>query len=129
MSPTQGNSINPRGLCGTTAKNLGCGISIFPGYGNPKEGKKLFRNNCAQCHDKSMTKDMTGPALSGSMKRWSRDTTQLQLYFSNSPAYLDTTTDLRLIELRENWKPTLSHKFQLSMQEVKDIMSYVKGSY
>lgn len=48
-----------------------------------------------------MRKNMTGPALSESLNRWNRDTTKLQLYFSDSPAYLDTATDLRLIELRK----------------------------
>ncbi len=75
-----------------------------------------------------MQKDMTGPALEGSLNRWNRDSTQIQLYLSDSPAYLDTTTNPRLIDLRENWKPTISHKYQLSMQEVKDIMSYVEGN-
>jgi hypothetical protein len=108
--------------CGTTA------LQVYSNFGNVREGKKLFRNQCAPCHAKNMQKDMTGPALEGSLNRWNRDSTQIQLYLSDSPTNLDTTTNPRLIDLRENWKPTISHKYQLSMQEVKDIMSYTEGN-
>ena len=115
------------------AKNYGwCGTTAFQAsstYGDAREGKILFRNYCAMCHDKSMKKEMTGPALSGSLNRWNRDTTQLQLYFSDSPTYLDSSSNPRLIALKEKWKPTVSHQFRFTMQEVKDIMGYVEGIY
>ncbi len=35
-----------------------------------ESGKTLFRNYCATCHDKTMVKDATGPALAGAEERW-----------------------------------------------------------
>ena len=35
-----------------------------------KNGKTVFRSKCASCHDISLKKDMTGPALEGSIDRW-----------------------------------------------------------
>jgi len=74
-----------------------------------------------------MTDDWSGPALKGSLYRWNKDSIQLQTYFSDSQYYLDTTSDSRLISLREKWKPMFSHKYKFSIQEVKDVMSYVDG--
>lgn len=120
---------NNKAFCGTINYAV-CGTTGgYSDYGSPKEGKLLFRNNCAPCHNKNMKDDMTGPALQGSLNQWNRDSVQLKLYFSDSPAYLDTTKDARLIALKEKWKPTISHGFRFTVQEVKDIMSYVEGQY
>jgi len=34
-------------------------------------GKKIFKINCASCHNKNMKSDMIGPALAGVRDRWS----------------------------------------------------------
>ena len=36
------------------------------------EGRNLFYSNCASCHNRNMTSDMTGPALAGFEERWAR---------------------------------------------------------
>ena len=43
------------------------------------EGKTLFRNYCATCHNRNMVDDLTGPALGGTQERWS-DYPQEDLY-------------------------------------------------
>ena len=34
------------------------------------QGKALFKANCAQCHNRNMKDDLTGPALGGVQERW-----------------------------------------------------------
>jgi len=63
------NSTNTfvSGTCGVVS-TIGCGTTGgFSNYGNVKNGKVLFRDNCAMCHAKNMRSEMTGPALIGSL--------------------------------------------------------------
>jgi cytochrome c2 len=47
-------------------------VSIFTSSfaQDAKNGKAVFRSKCASCHDLSLKKDMTGPALEGAIDRW-----------------------------------------------------------
>jgi len=112
------NSTNTfvSGTCGVVS-TIGCGTTGgFSNYGNVKNGKVLFRDNCAMCHAKNMRSEMTGPALIGSLNKWSRDSIQLQAYFRNSNAYLDTVSSERLMVLRHKYIKTTSHKFKFSLR-------------
>lgn len=89
-------------------------------------GKDLFRNYCASCHDISMSRDMTGPALKGVFERFSRDTFKLYAYIKNPQNFIDTTRDQRLINLHENSlfiKPEFPN---LSLNELKSIIAFIE---
>ncbi|NOQ70588.1 MAG: hypothetical protein GQ574_01220 [Crocinitomix sp.] len=53
-------------------------------------GKRLFEMNCASCHFPD--KDMTGPALKGSRKRWIDNSSEENFYafIKNSPAAIES---------------------------------------
>ena len=89
-------------------------------------GKKLFRENCASCHNKDMKSDMTGPALGGTIKLWKNDTSELLLYIKDSPKYLSHSSNQRILQLHENFGEIVSHKFDLSIDELKAIISYIE---
>lgn len=96
--------------------------------GDPDNGKTLFRNNCAQCHNKNMTDDLTGPALGGTLERWS-DYPMEDLYswIRNSQKMISEGHP-KAEELWDEWGPTLMNNFtQLTDQEINDILVYVHG--
>ncbi|BDS10163.1 c-type cytochrome [Aureispira anguillae] len=66
------------GLCGTKSEPvITCGncmqTSGKMSY-EIREGKTLFLENCASCHNNDMVSDMTGPALYGVTERWKKRT-------------------------------------------------------
>jgi cytochrome c2 len=88
-------------------------------------GKTLFRNNCASCHNKNMKDDLTGPALGGVEERWA-DYPREDLYawIRNSQAQINEGHP-RAVELWEEWKPNLMNNFNLSDQEIENILAYI----
>ena len=94
------------------------------------EGKTLFRNYCAQCHNKSMVDDMTGPALGGVAERWS-DYPQEDLYrwIRNSQALIQTGHP-RAVEIYEAWNKNAMNAFpNLTDSEVSNILVYIDAVY
>lgn len=85
-------------------------------------GKKLFVNNCVQCH--SVSKDKNAPALAGSMQRWNNDTTKLIAYIKNSQEVIKT--DAYAQKLYKEWSNMIMPSFpQLTDGEVKEILEYI----
>lgn len=85
-------------------------------------GKKLFINNCVQCH--SVSKDKNAPALAGSMERWKNDTTKLIAYIKNSQEVIKT--DAYAAKLYQQWSNMPMPAFpQLTDGEVKEILEYI----
>jgi hypothetical protein len=120
------------------AYNGFCGVrSEFPSHYlarndsiNMETGKSLFRNLCAMCHNKTMTEDMTGPALEGALKRFDGDTLKFFRYVKNQEEYLQTEKDKRMIALNKEWwgmsKPTNE---DLTLNELKSILLYIERRY
>ncbi|MEN0004704.1 MAG: c-type cytochrome [Bacteroidota bacterium] len=92
-------------------------------------GKALFRNNCASCHNKNMKDDLTGPALGGVEERWAEYPREdLYSWIRNSQAQINEGHP-RAVELWEEWKPNLMNNFNLSDQEIENILAYIDDVY
>ncbi len=85
-------------------------------------GKKVFINNCIQCH--AIAQDKNGPALAGSMQRWNNDTAKLASYIRNSQEVIKT--DPYAQKLYKDWSNMVMPAFpHLSDGEIKDILEYI----
>ena len=104
-----------------------CGTSNFttiPAHAH--EGKILFRNYCASCHDKAMTRHMTGPALGDFTKSWNSDTLLILDYLRDSDTFLDTSSFARSQFLKVEYKDIGSHGFvNLTKEELQDLIAYI----
>ncbi|MEM9547385.1 MAG: c-type cytochrome, partial [Bacteroidota bacterium] len=90
------------------------------------EGKKLFKNYCAQCHAKNMVSAATGPALAGSQERWGDDEA-LYAWIRNSQQMI-ADGHPRAVELWEEWKPTVMTAFPaLTDDEIGSLLAYING--
>jgi len=97
---------------------------------NIGEGKTLFRNYCASCHNKNMKDDLTGPALGGVEERWA-DYPQEDLYrwIRNSQAMINEGHP-RAVELWNEWQPTIMNNFlNLTDSEIDNILAYIDDVY
>lgn len=85
-------------------------------------GKKLFVNNCIQCH--SITQDKNGPKLAGALERWNNDTQRLTSYIRNSQEMIKT--DPYAAKLYQDWSNMIMPPFpNLSDGDIKDIIDYI----
>ena len=88
-------------------------------------GKALFRNNCASCHNKNMKDDMTGPALGGLEERWA-DYPREDLYnWINNSQKMINDGHPRAAELWAAYKPNVMNNFNLSPDEIENIIGYI----
>lgn len=96
--------------------------------GNPDNGKELFRNNCASCHNKNMQDDMTGPALGGTLERWSDYPMEdLYMWIRNSQKMI-AQGHPRAEQLWDEWQPNVMNNFTtLTDQQINDILVYIHG--
>lgn len=97
---------------------------------NIDEGKTLFRNYCATCHNKNMKDNLTGPALGAVEERWA-DYPKEDLYrwIRQSQAMISEGHP-RAVELWDEWKPTVMNNFlNLSDQEIDNILGYIDAVY
>ena len=106
-------------------------LAIMPmflsGQASMDAGKTLFKNNCAQCHDKKMKSDLTGPALGGVEERWA-DYPQEDLYawIRNSSA-LAATGQPRAVEMID-WSSSLMQAFpNLTDEDLESLLAYING--
>ena len=101
-------------------------------YAQPSadEGKTLFRNACAQCHNKNMKSDLTGPALGGVEERWA-DYPQEDLYnwIRNSQAMI-ASGHPRATELWSEWKPTVMNPYpDYTDDQIASLLLYIDQEY
>jgi len=90
-----------------------------------KIGKKLFRTNCATCHNKNMKSDMTGPALAGVRERWS-DYPESDLYaWVKNSMKLKDTGHPKAVALYKKWKVAMTSFNNMTDEEVTAILDYV----
>ena len=88
-------------------------------------GKKLFKSNCASCHNRNMRDEMTGPALAGVRSRWEGRETLLYDWIRNS-ANLIADKDAYALALFEKWDRTAMTAFpNLSDEEIEAMLAYI----
>ncbi|MEL6863170.1 MAG: c-type cytochrome [Bacteroidota bacterium] len=107
-----------------------CSFFVFQLSAQPnlEEGKALFKGNCAQCHNKNMVDDLTGPALAGTEERWA-DYPREDLYkwIRNSQAMI-ADGHPRATQLWADWKPTVMNSFpNLTDEQIDNILGYING--
>jgi len=89
-------------------------------------GKKLFRTNCASCHNKSMKSDMIGPALAGVRNRW-EDYPKGDLYawIRNSAKLIDEKHP-KALEVFKAWEEVTMTSFNtLTDKDIEAILVYI----
>ena len=89
-------------------------------------GKKLFRMNCASCHNRNMVDDLTGPALRGVTERWSGRETLLYDWIRNSQKVI-STGDPYAVNLYKKWgKDPMSAFPNLTDENIADLLSFIE---
>jgi len=74
-------------------------------------GKNLFKSNCATCHAKNMTTDLTGPALKGVTERWADYPNEdLYSWIKNSDK-LKAAKHPKAVSISKEWKNALMLAF------------------
>jgi len=87
-------------------------------------GKRLFINNCVQCH--AIKSDKIGPKLEGVLGRWNNDTARIITYVKNSQAMITEGKDARLTKLYKDYNQTQMPPFpNLTDDEIRDILGYI----
>ncbi|MCC7453001.1 MAG: c-type cytochrome [Crocinitomix sp.] len=93
--------------------------------GDPANGEKLFRSNCASCHFPD--KDMTGPALKGARQRWIDNSSEEQFYawVKNSSTVI-AGGDTYAAGLKSKWKSVMT-AVNVTNEDIDDIFAYVEA--
>ena len=90
-------------------------------------GKKLFKNNCATCHNKDMKSKMTGPALGGVTDRWAAYPKEDLYEWIRSSTKMIGDEHPRAVELWNEWSPVVMSDFpDLSDQDIEEILAYIE---
>ena len=93
------------------------------------EGETLFKNNCAACHNKNMKDNLTGPALGGVEERWvDYPREDLYKWINNSQAMINEGHP-KAVELWNEWKPTVMNNFNLTDQQIENVLAYINDVY
>lgn len=93
-----------------------------------QDGKALFKNNCASCHNKNMKADMTGPALGGVQERWDNEE-DLYSWIRNSQALI-ATGHPRANELYNTWNKANMNSFpNLKDEDIVALLKYIDDTY
>lgn len=96
--------------------------------GDAAKGKELFMNNCAACHNMSMKKDATGPALGGVQDRWA-DKKDLYSWIKNNAA-LRASGNAYANEIYKKWNGVVMTNFtSLSDAEIDNILAFVDAKF
>ncbi len=95
--------------------------------GQISEGKVLFRNNCATCHNKNMKDDMTGPALGGITERWEDfPSADLFQWIRNSQALVQEKHP-RAMSLWKEWdKKPMTAFPNLTDEDLTALVAYIE---
>ncbi|MFN7119765.1 MAG: c-type cytochrome [Saprospiraceae bacterium] len=94
------------------------------------EGKTIFQNQCAACHNKNMKDRLTGPALGGVEERWAAyPRTDLYSWIRNSQGLI-AAGHPRANELWAEWKPNLMNNFpNLTDAQIENLLAYINDVY
>jgi mono/diheme cytochrome c family protein len=93
-------------------------------------GKVLFKTNCAQCHNRNMKDDLTGPALGGVEERWADyDQADLYSWIRNSQALVQAGHP-RATEVFNQWNKVVMQPFpNLTDEDINNLMVYINCQY
>jgi len=115
---------------GTFGKKADTGAAGGGLPANYEQGKKIFKDNCASCHNKNMKDKAVGPGLGGAEERWA-DYPQEDFYswVRNAPALIESGHK-KANEVWEEFKPMPMTPFpNLKDEEIAAIFSYVDAVY
>jgi cytochrome c2 len=109
-----------------------CCILALPATAQPSadNGKTIFRNQCASCHNRNMTQDLTGPALGGVTERWA-DYPESDLYewIRNSQA-LVSAGHPKAVEVFNQYNKVVMNAFpNLTDDDIASLLLYIEGTY
>lgn len=103
------------------------GSSVFA-QANLDEGKDLFRNNCASCHNKNMKSKMTGPALGAVEERWESEEL-LYAWIKNSQGVI-ATGNTYAVNLYNEYNQSQMQAFpNLTDENIANILAYIDFVY
>ena len=93
-------------------------------------GESLFKVQCAQCHNRNMVDNLTGPALGGVQERWAEYPEEdLYRWIRNSQAMI-AEGHPRAVEVWNEWKPTVMNNFtNLTDEEISNLLVYINAVY
>ena len=92
------------------------------------QGKALFKANCAQCHNRNMKDDLTGPALGGVRERWDSEEL-LYSWIRNSQGLINSGNEYA-VNLYNTWNKSIMNPFpNLTDEEIAAILDYVDCMY
>ncbi|MBX2871427.1 MAG: cytochrome c [Saprospiraceae bacterium] len=92
-----------------------------------KQGKALFKTNCASCHNKNMKDDLVGPALNGVAARW-KDYPEEDLYewIRNSQSLVESKHP-KGVSIWKEWNKAVMAPFpNLSDEDIAAILFYIE---
>ncbi|MCH2021455.1 MAG: c-type cytochrome [Saprospiraceae bacterium] len=95
-----------------------------------QNGKSLFMDKCASCHNNSMVSDMTGPALYGAQDRWKKYPGAIYEWIRNSKALAASGNPRAKVMI--DWDDSEMTAFEnLEDAQIDDILAYiqVKGEF
>lgn len=107
-------------------------IAMLPNWSmaaDANNGKTLFLENCASCHNNDMVSDMTGPALYGAKDRWKKYPGAIYEWIRNSES-LAASGNARA-KIMVGWAASAMTAFEnLEDAQIDDILEYIelKGS-
>lgn len=113
--------------CGTTSSKADFALNdnYNTDYGDAREGKNLFLEKCASCHNINMTSDMVGPALYGAVDRW-KNRADLYQWVQDYTVLVERKHP-RALQM-EQWSPTDMTAFtNLDTTQIRNIFAYVQG--
>lgn len=97
---------------------------------NIEQGKTIFKNLCASCHNKNMRDNLTGPALGGTEDRWAAFPREDLYKWIRSSQAMIAAGHPKAVELWGQWKPTVMTAFpNLTDEEIESVLLYVNGVY
>lgn len=105
-----------------------CGVS--PNF-NTKDidivaGERIFKLNCASCHNRNMKDDLTGPALGKTLQNWKEYPREdLYNWIRNSQKMIEQGHP-RASQLWTNWQSTVMNSFDLTDEEIEQILNYIE---
>ena len=112
--------------CGTVSSKEALSSKEYTSQekGNAQEGKTLFLDNCASCHNINMLSDMTGPALYGAVDRW-KNRADLYQWVQDYTVLVEAGHP-RALQM-EKWSPSYMTTFtNLDTTQIRNIFAYVE---
>jgi len=100
-------------------------LVVFVKNFSAQEGEKLFKANCASCHNP--VKNATGPKMQGVLQKWI-DAGEEELIYKwvQNPSKLYNSGKSKMAKAIWDWSPTaMTPQGHLSREEVESIFAYV----